>query len=509
MMIAAAWTTPHTARADGNLQHVKHIIIVMQENHSFDNYFGVLAYAAASPYHGGPCAEGDHTCVDGLSCQRNPVNGRYVCHDSNRDDNNGQKVFAFHSTDYCVNTDLDHSWFGTHREINFADPNGGLMASPMDGFVLQNDSSNQPDNGVETSPDDETMSFYNEGDIGFYYGLAESFAISDRYFAAVPGPTFPNRSYLMAATSFGHLTTNEEVPNIATAPFVFYQPITGTIFDLLDNNKVSWADYSDDIPQGISFRNFLFDPLHFRGYSGPTPFGNVLNSFLQDAAAGTLPAISFVDPNFGILSPAKENDEHPGTNGDIRKGQSFVAQAINAVRNGPNWSDSIIFVTYDEHGGFFDHAAPPEAPQGGELNPDGINPGQCADKSNPPASEMPNGGLSCSESNADAASLCPAFTPTGPYPADCANFNQLGVRVPLTAISPFSKPHYVSHTVGDHTSLIGLIEKRFLGSQHLTARDANANTLEDLFDFDHSPSLSATLPATPPAASPTDPGCGA
>ena len=71
-----------------------------------------------------------------------------------------------------VNTDLDHSWFGTHREINFADPNGGLMASPMDGFVLQNDSSNQPYNGVETSPDDETMSFYNEGDIGFYYGLA-------------------------------------------------------------------------------------------------------------------------------------------------------------------------------------------------------------------------------------------------------------------------------------------------------------------------------------------------
>src|SRR5258708_39960399 len=88
---------------------------------------------------------------------------------------------------------------------------------------------------------------------------------------------------------------------------------------------------------------------------------------------------------------------------------------------------------------------------------------------------------------------CPAFTPTGPYPADCANFNQLGVRVPLTAISPFSKPHYVSHTVGDHTSLIGLIERRFLGGAHLTARDANANTLEDLFDFDDSPSLSTTF----------------
>jgi phospholipase C len=245
----------------------------------------------------------------------------------------------------------------------------------------------------------------------------------------------------MAATSFGHLTTNEEVPNIVTAPFVFYKPITGTIFDLLDTNKVSWADYSDDVPQATSFRNFLADQVHFRGYSGPTPFGNTMNSFLQDAAAGTLPAVSFVDPNFGIRVPTDENDEHPGANGDIRKGQTFVTQAITAVRNGPNWSDSIIFVTYDEHGGFFDHAAPPEAPQGGALNPDGINPGQCADRSNPPASEMPNGGLNCADSNGDAASLCPAFTPTGPYPADCANFNQLGVRVPLTAISPFSKPH--------------------------------------------------------------------
>ena len=79
-----------------------------------------------------------------------------------------------------------------------------------------------------------------------------------------------------------------------------------------------------------------------------------MNSFLQDAAAGTLPAVSFVDPNFRIRVPTDENDEHPGANGDIRKGQTFVAQAINAVRNGPNWGDSIIFVTYDEHGGFFD-----------------------------------------------------------------------------------------------------------------------------------------------------------
>jgi phospholipase C len=121
---------------------------------------------------------------------------------------------------------------------------------------------------------------------------------------------------------------------------------------------------------------------------------------------------------------------------------------------------------------------------------------------------MPNGGLNCVESNGDAASLSGVHA-DGAISGGLRKFNQLGVRVPLTAISPFSKPHYVSHTVGDHTSLIGLIERRFLGGAHLTARDANANTLEDLFDFDDSPSLSTTLPATPPAASPTDPGCGA
>ncbi len=137
-----------------------------------------------------------------------------------------------------------------------------------------------------------------------------------------------------------------------------------------------WADYFNDIPQGISFRNFLFDPVHFRPFSkpAPNPFPpNPNNSFLQDTAAGTLPPVAFVDPNFGVLSPAAENDEHPTS--DIRAGQSFVAQMVSAVRNSPNWKDSIILIAYDEHGGFYDHVASPHASQGGAPNPDGINPG--------------------------------------------------------------------------------------------------------------------------------------
>jgi hypothetical protein len=114
-----------------------------------------------------------------------------------------------------------------------------------------------------------------------------------------------------------------------------------------------------------------------------------------------------------------------------------------------------------------------------------------------------------------AAAICPGFTPTGPYPAFCANFDQLGFRVPFVAVSPFSRPRYVSHQVADHTSMLAFIEKRFLadgegenededgdGRLHLTRRDQNASTLEDLFDFERAPSAKAPVPRpTAPDAS--------
>jgi phospholipase C len=496
LLLACCAACASSAQADGDLSKVNHIIIVMQENHSFDNYLGVLPYAPGTPYHQGPCAANDHSCVDGLNCVRNPVDGTYGCHNSNSEAQ-GDEVFAFHSSDFCVLTDLDHLWSGAHQEANFLDPNAALSLSPNDGFVMVNDQSNQPDGGVESLTDDETMSFYNEQDIAFYYALAETFAIDDRYFSSVLGPTFPNRSYLMAATSFGHLTTDETVPS--GTPTEVYQPLTGTIFDQLDAHGISWVDYFSDIPQGVSFRNFLLDP-HFRLLQKPAPPAlsnpafpfNSSTSFFEDAAAGTLPAVAFVDAAMGFYAP--ENDEHPGT--DIRLGQEHVARIVDAVRNSPNWKDSIIFITYDEHGGFYDHVGSPAAVQGGALNPDGISPGQCADTSNP----QPGGGLNCSESASIEASFCPGFTSNGAFPASCANFNQLGMRVPLMAVSPFSRPHYVSHTTGDHTSLLALIEKRFFSDHaHLTARDANAGTLEDLFDFDNAPSLATEVsPALAP-----------
>ena len=362
------------------------VIVIMQENHSFDNYFGALAYAPNSPYRHdlNGCRKEDHDCVDGLTCKTD-ASGNITCFNSNVDDN-GSTVFSFHDSRRCAGPDLDHSWFQTHQEVNFLQPMTTLANPLSDGFVRVNDITEQHDNGVESPTDDQTMGFYTQDDIPFYYDLAQKFAVGDRYFAAVLGPTFPNRSYLLAATSFGH-----------------------------------------------------------------------------------------------------------------------------------------------------DHVASPSPAQGHQRTPDGISPGQCADLSNVPASLQPGAGAECAQNLLsktdttvkDAEELCPelAANPTGPYPDGCPSFDQLGLRVPFLAISAFSKPHYVSHTIGSHTSLLAFIENRFMSldndstdnsdlasddpgasrgarkpHQHLTLRDQHANTLEDLFDFDRSPSLNTAIgQALPPA----------
>jgi phospholipase C len=384
------------ALADGHLGNVNHVIIVMQENHSFDNYFGVLPFAPGSPYHRATpfCSITDHSCVDSLSCYH--VKGVLTCSNANPDVNS-VAVKAFHSPTRCIVPDLDHGWVATHKELNFAKPNATLAYSPSNGFVRVNDATEQIDTG-ETPTEDQTISYFDQTDLPFYYGLAETFAISDRQFSSVVGPTIPNRFYLMAATSFGHLTTNDTVP-----PAGGYKPTTGTIFDLLDAHGVTWADYFEEEPQSFLFR-------------APDTHTLPFSVFLSQAAGigPPLPSVVFIDPNLGITGTGLEDDEHPPT--DIQRGQAHVSQVINAVRNGPYWKDSIIFVTYDEHGGFYDHAKPPAADQGGARTPDGIAPGQCADLSAPPGSIMPGGGAECATNPISTTDTSPQGR-RGPVPA--------------------------------------------------------------------------------------------
>lgn len=535
-LLSGAASVPGAAADDGAhhaaaLQNLKHIIVVMQENHSFDNYFGALAYApggvhhpvdgAAGDDHGDAgrsgCRPDDHHCVDGLTCTI-AGGGTLSCTNANIDQD-GSKVVAFHDTNRCVKPDLDHGWIGAHIEANFADPNAALRRFRGDGFVRRNDQVEQIDTGPESPAEDETMGFYTQAELPFYYDLAQKFATSDRHFCSVLGPTFPNRSYSLAATSFGHLTTSDELPPAGTTG---YKPLTGTIFDLLEAHAVTWAEYFQDVPAGGSFRLFSLtgaDP-HF------LPYALFLAQVSGVPGTPALPEVSFVDPNFGFFSRGAENDEHPPA--DIQRGQAFISQLVNAVRNGPYWKDTIIFITYDEHGGFYDHVKPPRAPQGGARTPDGIAPGQCADASNLPASAQPGGGAEChtnlvspaDNSVAIAAAMCPAFAanPTGPFPPECASFDQLGFRVPFIAVSPFSKPGYVSHNVSDHTSVLALIEKRFMvpfgtgdgdDHPHLTRRDQFADTLEDMFDFENAPSLNTSVGKAAPPANDCGPTSGA
>jgi phospholipase C len=483
------------ARADGDLSQVNHIIIAMQENHSFDNYFGVIGYNPTGPYHNARhrrgCDPTDSTCVDGLSCKIPAKTGQLTCRNKNRSNFQGS-VHAFHEPRFCTGPDLDHSWDGSHLEANFKRPENTIRNTPNNGFVRVSADTQ----GGNQITDHDTMGYYDNGDLPFYFDIAQTFAMSDRYFCAVIGQTFPNRAYEIAATSFGHLTTSEIITSGG------YKPLTGTIYDLMDAAGVTWTDYYSDLPYSFVFHTSS-------GHIKP------LSQFAVDAANGTLPNVAFIDGSVGknqtINGSTFETDEHPPA--DILAGQYMISNAITALRNSPSWNDSIFLWTYDEHGGYYDHVMPAAADQGGADTPDGIQPGQCADAHNLPASAQPGGGATCTHSSTiDAPGICPTFTPTGPYPAECASFDQLGFRVPFVAVSPFSKPHYVSHVVNSHTSLLALIEKRF-SLPSMTARDAHANTLEDMFDFDNSPSLAATLdvaaplPKQSPAFDPGDEGC--
>jgi phospholipase C len=369
------------ARKVAHLRDLQHIVVLMQENRSFDDYFGQLnAFGqrgtAPEPTTGNP----------------DPTNP------------GGPAIRPFHFPLPCQVADTNHSWSGTHAEID-----GGKM----DGFTAQNVDPADP-NGRRA------MGYYDQTDLPFYYSLANTFGIGDRYFASVPGPTFPNRFYEMTGTSFGHIRND-------------FPPASGytqkTIFGLLQDAGISWKVYYAQFPTAAFFSDVKAHMDHV------VPVAQ----YFADAKAGTLPQVAFVEPTY-IGTIAQESDEHPPAN--IQVGQQFAAGIVNALMASPDWSSSAFLLTYDEHGGLYDHVAPPKAPA-----PDDIPP-----------------------------MLQPGDTPVG--------FTQYGVRVPFVVVSPFAKPHFVSHQVSDHTSILRFIERRF-HLRPLTRRDARANTLLEYFDFAH------------------------
>ena len=376
---------------------IDHIVILMQENRSFDSYFGRLHFQgqpAASP----------------MSLKR---------HNPNPIKKGAKPIFVYHKKIYCEVADLDHSWNGSHIEYNHG---------RMNGFTKAN-----------VDPDDpkgrRAMGFYTKKDLPFYYWLYRTFAIGDRFFQSVLSQTFPNRFYLLAGTSFGHIRND-----FPTTPDQFDQK---TIFEELDAAGVTWKIYYSQVAFALVF-----------AYVRDNSAGHVfpIQQYYNDAQAGTLPQVAFVDPIL-VGHADVENDEHPPSN--IQLGQQFSHDVIEALVQSPNWPTSALFLTYDEHGGFADHVPPPRA-----VKPDDIKP------------MLQDGDIK-------------------------AGFDRYGFRVPVVVVSPYAKKHFVSHVVHDHTSILRTIQDRF-GLPTLTRRDAATKPMWEFFDFSDPPFLQPpTLPAAP------------
>lgn len=287
----------------------------------------------------------------------------------------GSPVAPFVLDDFTPE-DPPHGWDSVHRQVN-----GGLM----DGFVTEHEGPSQ----------NEVMGYHLRGQLPTIYGLADQFAVCDAWHCSVQGPTWPNRYYLHGATSMG-ATSNGPVGGFKN------------IFDALALAGVESHTYFHDLPWQAGY--FNFNRL------------SAIEKFFSDAQAGALPAFTVIDPKF---QGADANDDHPDH--DVQLGQALIASIYAALSQSPQWDRMLFVLTYDEHGGFFDHVAPPP----------------------------------CEDERAD--------------------FRTLGVRVPGLVMGPYVRPASVVSTTFDHSSVIATLQKRY-ALEPMTLRSQHANDLSACID---------------------------
>lgn len=414
---------------------VNHVVILIQENRSFDHYFGQMtAYRQANgfPINGSPATIDDEST------------GAF----SNVSPATGASIAPYHTGSVCTE-DLTPDWEPSHIDFDQQNPAGASSSSPMDGFVAiaSNISKVATGLGIHMADQDghRVMGFFDSNDLNYYYFMASQFALDDHFFAPIPSDTPANRHFLFAATSQGFVHQGPG-PGTLTAK---------TIFEELDAAGVSWKIYSAD----TSMFTFLSDFAYFNK-PGVAAHVAAMAQYFTDVAAGKLPRVSFIEPglhdglsehpsNFDITKPQAGE---PAIN--IQVGAQFASKIINALMQGPSWSDTVLFFAHDEGGGTFDHVPPMSVP-----SPDGIKP-------------------------VDLLSI--------DAPGD---FTITASRVPNIVISPFTKKNFVSHTPMDYTSYLRFIEARF-GLPTLTARDASMPDMTEFFDFTGKP---WATPPTPPA----------
>jgi phospholipase C len=370
-----------------SMPQIEHIVVLMMENHSFDNLLGMVPFQVPG-----------RASVDGFTRRGSRIAN------ANRD-LGGRRVLAAHAGSPCQLPGVpSQSWNASH--IAWA---GGANS----GFVR--------------ASGDVAMRYWDRDDLPFTYALAEHFPIGERYFSSVLAQTYPNRRFLFTGTSSG---TVDDLIDALRAPAV-----NGTIWDRLDDAHVDWGIYYqvDPVKGRLNVPSWLIVP----GVSTPAraPRVKTMDAFYADAAAGRLPRFTFLDPQYDTTS-----EENPQ---DIQVGERFVARVVRALMHSPKWPGTALLITYDEHGGYYDHVPPPRA-----IRPDAIAPIQ---------------------------------SPGTPPPAP-GGFDRYGFRVPLIVVSPWARAGYVSRVVQDHTSITAFVERRW-NLPAMTFRDANAHPMIDYFDF--------------------------
>ncbi|WP_172168385.1 alkaline phosphatase family protein [Paraburkholderia elongata] len=393
------------------MRKIDHVVVLMLENRSFDHIFGFRESVNG--------LKGNEFNLPDPSEPQSDANPAFQV-----DSNAPFAVLAGNGPGHSVNAT-------NYQLVNDkAGPSAGLPPS-NNGFVrnyrdeLRHDHVSNPDpNTLQV-----VMQSFSANSLPSINALADAFCVCDNWFSEVPGPTQPNRFYMQAATSTGFALNNwKRVLDVRT------------IYNALEDAGFSWATYAFDSNEVLEFSQVNGKTQNFKLFD---------NAFKADVAAGTLPNYSFIIPRFFNSRDAAAptgglaNSQHAPQ--DARYGDNLVADVYEALRGNPDvWAKSALIVTYDEHGGFYDHVAPPSQDV---PNPDGLT----------------------SPTEGD-----PSFAPT-------FAFDRLGIRVPAVIASPWVKAQRVDSTRYQHTSVLATLNRMFGLGGFLTARDASANSFEALF----------------------------
>lgn len=422
------------------MNEIRHVVVLMLENQSFDRLLGFLQLPdPAQQVHG---LTGDESNPVGPAAPGEVVQVSRV---STRDA-------------YVTDPSPGHEFEDVNRQLyGEREPAGFPVIPPLNGFVA-NYAEQPGHDGRPIGParGREIMQCLDPTLLPVISTLARSFVVCDHWHSSVPGPTWPNRFFVHAATSNG-LAESPKNPDVIASQFWGSQYRMRTIYEELMEHGHTWKIYFEDHPQSFALRNlhpYVAD-LYCR-----------MEVFEQDFQSATLPNYAFLEPQyFGALgNPA--NDQHPPHN--LLEGERLIAWVYDTLRSREDiWEHTLLVLLYDEHGGFYDQVAPPAA-----VPPD-----------------------------------------THSASSEKFKFDRLGVRVPAVLISPWVGKGRVDHTIYDHTSLLATVKKLFNLPKFLTARDTQAKTFEGNFlasarpTVDTPQNLSALLRRVPvPVTAPDERG---